>query len=172
MRCKRSFYTRPTLVVARDLLGKYLVYKNKTGKIVEVEAYIGQDDLACHAARGKTERNQVMFKKGGYAYVYIIYGLYNCLNITTEKENFPAAILIRGIEHPEANGPGKLCRYFSITRKDNGLDLTRSDLYIEDRGKPKGSVVQTPRIGIDYAGKSAKLPWRFVIKNSPFLPRK
>jgi len=172
MKLKRSFYTRPSLVVARDLLGKYLVYKTRAGKITEVEAYLGQDDLACHAARGKTERNQMMFKKGGYAYVYIIYGIYHCLNVTTERENFPAAVLIRGIEHPEANGPGKLCRFLKITRKNNGLDLTISDLYIEDRGEPKGQVIQTSRIGVDYAGKSAKLPWRYVLKNSPYLSRK
>jgi DNA-3-methyladenine glycosylase len=164
---KRSFYTRPTLEVARDLLGKYLVFKSKAGKITEVEAYIGQDDKACHAAGGKTKRNEVMFMKGGYAYVYLIYGLYHCLNVTTEKAGFPSAILIRAIDNPQANGPGKLCRYFGITRAHNGLDLTRSDLYIEDRGViiSANDIGQSKRIGVDYAGESANLPWRFYLKS-------
>ncbi len=166
MKFARAFYTRPTLEVAKDLLGKYLVFKNMSGKISEVEAYIGQDDQACHASHGKTKRNEVMFKKGGFAYIYIIYGLYHCLNITTEKEGFPSAILIRALEHPKATGPGKLCRYFDITRKQNGLDLTRSQMYIEDRHvriSPK-NIIATPRIGVDYAGGDAQLPWRFLIK--------
>ncbi len=166
IRYKRSFYIRPTLKVARNLLGKYLVFGKRAGKIIEVEAYIGQDDQACHAARGMTRRNQVMFKQGGFAYVYLIYGIYHCLNITTEKSSFPSAILIRAIDNAYSNGPGKLCRYFGITRKDNGLDLTRSDLYIEDRGViilPK-DIRQSTRIGVEYAGRSAKLPWRFCLK--------
>lgn len=190
MRLQRAFYLRPTLEVARDLLGKYLVFQNKSGKIVEVEAYIGHDDLACHASSGKTKRNEVMFFRGGHAYIYIIYGLYHCLNIVTEKEDFPAAVLIRAIELEGANGPGKLCRAFGLTRDHNGLDLTttlkvnpersrgvdltKPPLYIEDREEQitQSQIAQTPRIGVDYAGKSAQLPWRFIIKNSPYLSKR
>jgi len=182
----RSFYTRDTLQVARDLLGKYLVYKDKSAKIIEVEAYIGQDDKACHAACGKTKRNEVMFKKGGFAYIYLIYGMYNCLNISTENEGFPAAVLIRALDLPGADGPGKLCRLFGLTRVQNGLDVTHPPLYIEDRPARHASparnafvadgqgdaggedivekILKTPRIGVDYAGKDAQLPWRFLIK--------
>jgi DNA-3-methyladenine glycosylase len=163
---KRSFYLRPTLQVARELLGKYLIFEKKSGQITEVEAYIGQDDKACHAAGGKTERNAVMFKKGGFAYVYLIYGIYHCLNVTTEHEGFPSAVLIRAVEGPRADGPGKLCRFFGITRTQNGLDLTRNDLYIEDRETQisPSKIGSSPRIGVDYAGESAKLPWRFFLK--------
>lgn len=166
MKLSRSFYTRPTLQVAKELLGKYLVFRDKSAKITEVEAYIGQKDQACHAACGKTKRNEVMFKKGGFAYIYLIYGIYHCLNITTENEGFPAAVLIRAVDHPDANGPGKLCRYFGLTKVQNGVDITRSELYIEDRGDriAKSQIIATPRIGVDYAGKDAKLPWRFLIK--------
>lgn len=173
MKLTRAFYTRPTLKVARDLLGKYLVFKGKSGRISEVESYIGQDDKACHAARGKTKRNEVMFQKGGFAYIYLIYGIYHCLNITTEKEGFPSAVLIRALKHPKANGPGKLCRWLGLTRAQNGLDLTRSEMYIEDsptRISAK-NINATPRIGVDYAGESAKLPWRFLIKWLKVLPK-
>lgn len=176
MKLPRLFYTRPTLKVARELLGKYLVYKRKSARICEVEAYIGQDDKACHAHSGKTKRNEVMFRRGGHAYIYLIYGLHHCLNITTEKEGFPSAVLIRAVEHPQAHGsvsarqtldgPGKLCRYFGLTKTQNGLDLTRSKMYIEDRQENirPNQIVQTPRIGVNYAGKDAKLPWRFTIR--------
>ena len=190
MKLTRAFYTRPTLTVAKELLGKYLVFRDKSARIIEVEAYIGQDDKACHARCGKTKRNEVMFLRGGHAYIYLIYGIYHCLNITTEKEGFPSAVLIRAVDHPQANGsvsarpsldgPGKLCRYFSLTRAQNGLDLsttlevnpepsrgidlTRSKLYIEDRGEKVGKIIKTPRLGVDYAGKDSKLPWRFLIK--------
>lgn len=172
---KRSFYTRPTLQVAQDLLGKYLVFGKKSGMITEVEAYIGFDDKACHAARGQTKRNEIMFRKGGFAYIYLIYGIYHCLNITTEKKGFPSAILIRSLDLKNSNGPGKLCREFGLTRAQNGLDVTRPPIYIEDRlarrsfseggGDPNYNIIQTPRIGIDYSGKSAELPWRFLIDN-------
>lgn len=170
----RDFYLRPTLIVAKNLLGKYLVFHDKSGRICEVEAYIGQDDLACHATRGKTKRNEVMFYCGGHAYIYLIYGIYNCLNIVTEKEGFPAAVLIRAIELKNANGPGKLCRTLGLTRQHNGLDLTKSELYIEDREKiiSTNKIIQTPRIGVDYSGESAQLPWRFAIKDSPYLSQR
>lgn len=132
--------------------------------IVETEAYAGFDDLACHGSRGMTKRNKVMFKKGGFAYVYLIYGIYHCLNIVTEKEGKPSAVLIRGLDYPNANGPGKLCREFKITKENsNGLDLTGDKLWVEDRGFKISKVLSGPRIGIDYAGKCALWPWRFRI---------
>lgn len=175
----RDFYLRPTLEVAQDLLGKYLVYNNN-GKIisvrlVEVEAYIGEDDPACHAAVGKTARNEIMYRIGGFCYIYFIYGMYFCLNIVTERDGFPAAVLIRGAEpiegidimrenYPNAkngrytNGPGKLCKAFGLTREKNGLDLTGDCLYLENRNYEVKNIRKTARIGIK---KGAKRKWRF-----------
>ena len=169
MKLKRSFYLRPTLEVARDLLGKYLVHQTTDkiyeGKIIETEAYVGPEDLACHAARGKTKRNEMMFGKGGFAYVYFIYGMYYCLNLTTEKEGFPAAVLIRALDYPKAHGPGRLCREFKITREaHNGLDLTGNVLWVEDRGE-KPEIQSGKRIGVAYAGPCADWPWRFFVSD-------
>jgi len=186
----RKFYLRPTLPVAKDLLGKYLVYKNKSAKIIEVEAYVGQKDLACHASKGKTKRNEAMFLDGGHIYIYLIYGIYHCLNIVTGKKDHPEAVLIRALEYEDCDGPGKLCRKFGLTRAQNGLDLTtplkvnpeqsrgidltKGPIYIEDRGViiPKNQIISTPRIGVAYAGKWAKKPWRFLVSDSKFLSRK
>ncbi len=169
MKIKRSFYQRPTLRVAKDLVGKFLVhnYRGKIyrAKIIETEAYDGFNDLACHGSRGKTERNKVMFQRGGYAYVYIIYGIHHCLNLTTGKEGYPSAVLIRALDYPDAGGPGKLCREFKITKqKHNGINLIGNVLWLEDGGlRPK--VCSGKRIGINYAGKCALWPWRFYIKS-------
>jgi len=169
MKIKRDFYLRPTLKVAKDLIGKFLVH-NHQGKIyraqiIETEAYAGFDDLACHGARGKTERNQIMFKKGGYAYVYIIYGIHHCLNLVTEKEGYPSAVLIRALDYPQAGGPAKLCREFKITKQThNGLDLTDDILWVEDKGF-NYKVISGKRIGVDYAGECALWPWRFFVKS-------
>src|SRR5437867_10734681 len=151
----RSFYERPTLDVARDLLGRVLVRRlnarRLAGKIVETEAYVGPHDLACHASKGHTPRTSIMFGPAGFAYVYMIYGFHFCLNAVTESEGYPAAVLIRAVEplenvdcmralrkQPErdsniASGPGKLCMALSIDKKLNGEDLTGSVLWIEDR---------------------------------------
>ncbi len=176
----REFYLQPTLEVARDLVGKYLLYKDGaklfSARLVEVEAYIGEDDPACHAAVGKTERNKVMYGSGGHAYIYFIYGMYYCLNVVTERPGFPAAVLLRGAEPDEgfeymkknfpkgyhqklANGPGKLCRAFGLTRRQNGLDLTGKTLYLENRGYRPERIVTTPRIGIT---RGADRLWRFL----------
>lgn len=166
MKLDRSFYLQPTLKVAKDLIGKILVHKTKgktyKAEIVETEAYCGFEDLACHGSRGKTKRNKVMFRHGGYAYVYLIYGIYHCLNLVTEQEGKPSAVLIRALDYPGANGPGKLCREFKITKeKHNGLDLTGKILWVEDRNiKPK--IRSTKRIGIDYAKHCADWSWRFL----------
>lgn len=170
----RSFYARDTHVVAKQLLGKLLVRtlneKSIVGRICEVESYVGEDDLACHASKGKTKRTEVMYGKAGYAYVYMIYGMYHCLNVVTEVENFPAAVLIRAVtpvKHIFTNtdGPGKLCRTFAIDRTLNTHDITKkSVLYISDDGTrvAKKNIIQTPRIGVAYAGEHALLPWRYL----------
>ena len=170
----RTFYSRDTHVVAKDLLGKLLVRKkdelNFIGRICEVESYVGEDDRASHASKGKTKRTEVMYGEAGHAYIYMIYGMYYCLNVATEVENFPAAVLIRACEPIEnifskTDGPGKLCREFFIDRTLNMHDLTTSsELYIADDGmqiSPQ-SIIATPRIGVAYAGDDAALPWRYL----------
>jgi len=184
----RSFYTRSTLTVAPELLGKTIVFHHKkgiiAGDIVEVEAYIGEGDPACHAAPGPTARNAVMYEKGGFAYIYFIYGMYYCFNIVTEKKGFPAAVLVRAVQpvfgedimrvltptntKKLTNGPGKFCRAFGLTRHQNGLDLTGSDLYIIDRNQNSSQIGTSPRIGIK---KGLDKPWRFFDIGSTFLSR-
>ncbi len=171
----RSFFNRPTIKVAKELLGKVLVIGECSGRINEVEAYIGQNDPACHACRGKTERNKVMFGRPGHLYVYFTYGMYHCMNIVTEKKGFPAAVLIRsvqplsGIEIMKkrrnrsghlSDGPGKLCIAFGMKKQThNGEDLCKKgDCYVYDDGfKPK-NIKSSPRIGIK-VGLDKK--WRF-----------
>ena len=171
----RSYFNRPTLVVARSLLGKYLVRQNGkatiSGKIVEVEAYVGPQDLACHASKGRTQRTEVLFGPPGISYVYLIYGMYHCLNVVTEETGFPAAVLIRAIEVEEdlIDGPGKLCRAFSIDRSLNRIDMTtQRHLWFEDRGNKvsRRHIGAFPRIGVDYAGKWADKPYRFRLISS------
>ncbi|HLG73462.1 MAG TPA: DNA-3-methyladenine glycosylase [Chloroflexota bacterium] len=166
----RSFYERPTLVVARELLGCLLVHRDKRVRIVETEAYIGPDDLAAHSAGGRrTARNEVMWGEAGHAYVYFIYGMYHCLNVVTEQPGIPSAVLIRAAD-PGAKGPGVLCRELGITRADNGLDLTASELTIEP-GTPPASIVETTRIGVDYAGEWALKPWRFYEQGNRWVSK-
>jgi DNA-3-methyladenine glycosylase len=169
----RIYFNRPTVTVARSLIGKYLVRaidgRILTGKIVEVEAYVGQGDKACHASKGRTPRTDVMFGPGGVAYVYLIYGMYHCLNVVTEREEFPAAVLIRAVEinGELIDGPGRLCRAMQIDRGLNRADLTTGELiWFEDRGElmERGDVGIHPRIGVDYAGEWAKKPWRFRLR--------
>ena len=131
------------------------------GKIVEVEAYVGSQDKACHASKGRTQRTEVMFGPAGVAYVYLIYGMYHCLNVVTEREEFPSAVLIRAIElnGELIDGPGRLCRALQIDRRLNRVDLTIGEsLWFEDRGEVvgRGKVGAYPRIGVDYAGKWAR----------------
>ena len=166
----KRYFNRPTLTVARSLVGKYVVRENgrgrMTGKIIEVEAYVGCQDKACHASKGRTTRTEVLFGPPGMSYVYLIYGMYHMLNVVTERMEFPAAVLIRAIEVDGEliDGPGKLCRALEIDRSLNRLDLTRGrSLWFEDRGARVSSeqVGTFPRIGVDYAGIWAKKPWRF-----------
>lgn len=166
-----AFFNRPTLIVAEELLGKFLVVE-KNGvengfMISEVEAYHGFKDRASHAFRGRTKRNNVMFGEAGFWYVYFIYGMYNMLNIVTDLKNYPAAILIRSAG--EYSGPGKLTKALGIDRTFNEKFAGKEQgLWIEDRGvEVEGKVKKTPRIGVAYAGKTwANKPYRFVLRKS------
>lgn len=176
----RSFYTRSTLTVARQLLGKILCRrigkKILRGRIIEVEAYVGPDDKASHASRGMTKRNAPMFGAPGYAYVYLIYGMYWCLNVVTERHGYPAAVLIRAVAGEKkgvtkTDGPGKLCRAFAITGAQNGIDITKrkNGMWVEDnpRSPPRirrEGIIRAPRIGVDYAGAWKNKKWRFSLK--------
>ncbi len=173
MALSKRFYQQDTLKVAQNLLGCFLVRqigkKIIKGMIVETEAYIGEDDLACHASRGRTPRTEIMYGEAGRAYVYMVYGMHHCLNVVTEKKNFPAAALIRGIAVEGGNvmldGPGKLCRFLKIDRKFNGWDLTEGKkLWIEKGIKiKKPRIKKSKRVGIDYAGKCRHYLWRFYL---------
>lgn len=190
---QRDFYNRDTLTVARELLGNYLVRVWNNEKLIcritETEAYIGRCDKACHAYGYKrTHRTETLFSKPGTAYIYLIYGMYNCLNFVTEAENEPAAVLIRSLEvvqghetltqlrYPQQtgkltqyqeknflNGPGKLCKALSLDRSQNGLDLTGDTLYVVRSGETVEHIHAGPRIGIDYAEEAVEFPWRFWI---------
>ena len=156
------------LFVAKNLIGKTLVRKFENGemicsKIVETEAYIGPEDLACHASKGKTPRTEIMFGAGGTVYVYLIYGMYWMLNFVTGEENHPQAVLVRGIEN--CIGPGRIGKLFQLDKSFYGEDLETSDrIWIED-SEPEGKIIATPRIGIDYASEVWKeKPWRFVLE--------
>lgn len=182
---KRAFYDRRTVDVARDLLGKVLVHGPTAGMIVETEAYLGEDDLASHSARGVTERTRVIFGPPGRAYVYFIYGMYECLNLIAEANGKPGCVLIRALEpvagidvmrerrpaarkvESLASGPGKLTLAMGITRALNGADVTRGTLVVRESVEPSPfEVVVTPRIGIT---KCADLPLRFLIGGNRFV---
>ena len=184
---KRSFYGRHTVEVARGLLGKVLVHGQTAGRIVETEAYLGGDDLAAHSARGITARTRVIFGPPGHAYVYFIYGRYECLNLVAEPEGKPGCVLIRALEplsgiktmqrrRPGAHrlkdltsGPARLTLAMGITRAHNGQDVTRGTLVVrESVGLPPFEIRTTPRIGIT---KCADWPLRFIVAGSPFVSR-
>ena len=181
-----SFYDRPTLTVARELIGARLVRilngKKLVGLITETEAYISQKDLACHAKSGLTLRTQVMFGEPGHAYVYFTYGNHWMLNTVTEREGFPAAVLIRAIQPIEGVdimmkrragrdtfGPGKLTQAMGITKSENGVDLTETSggLWIEAGVKvPNSLVTKGPRVGLNNTPEPwLSKPWRFLVKN-------
>ena len=194
---KKSFYRRELLDVAHSLLGKILVKasgdKILAGKIVEVEAYHGDSDEAAHSYGGITKRNEIMFEAGGYLYVYFTYGAHHCCNVVTGKKGQGTAVLIRAVEPVEGidsmirnrfgrkikndkeifnltSGPGKVCKAFSIDRTHSGTDLTGNKIFILNGEKIKSKEIGvSKRIGIT---RSVDLPWRFFIKNSPYLSRK
>jgi DNA-3-methyladenine glycosylase len=183
----RDFYARPAIEVARDCLGKILIHGKTAGRIVETEAYLGVNDRAAHAWRGLTERTRVIFGPPGHAYVYFIYGMYECLNFVAEPEGQAGCVLIRALEpvagskamqrrrpatkrlEDLASGPGKLTLAMGITRKQNGADLTRSALQVRRlRDEPRVEVEVTPRIGIKHC---ADWPLRFLIGGNRFVSR-
>lgn len=197
-----SFYSRDTHDVAKDLLGKLLIRKwNKhelVGRITEVESYVGVNDAACHASRGRTARTEIMFGKAGRAYIYLVYGMHYCLNVVTERKDFPAAVLIRSLEpmvNTEkmmrarkvistqdekslcslTNGPGKLTQALLINGVLNGENLVNSkQLFIADDGYrvTPDDIATSPRIGVAYAGQDALLPWRYFLRHSPCVSKK
>ena len=190
MRLSRGFYDRPTLEVARDLIGKVLVHRRRgvttSGAIVEVEAYIGESDPACHAAPGPTRRNAPLYGPPGYAYVYLNYGIHSLMNVVTEANGSPAAVLIRSLDPIDGiatmrrrrvremkgrraitpadlsdeelcRGPGNLTMAMGITLEENRLDLVGDRLFVEDRGVIVGPIAWGPRIGIRVG---VDRPWR------------
>ncbi len=177
----RTFYDRDTIAVARELLGQHLVHASggveRIGRIVETEAYLGPHDRAAHSARGLTERTKIMFGPPGHAYVYLIYGMYNCMNVVTQPEGIAAAVLLRAVEPVQnvegrTQGPGLLCRALHIDRRLNGHDLLSDDFYSADPGRPADFViVKRPRIGVDYAGPWARRLLRFYIKDNLFVSK-
>lgn len=177
----RPFYNRDTTTVAQALLGKYLVHLTngikRIGKIVEVEAYLGPHDLAAHSARGLTQRTQVMFGPPGHAYVYLIYGMYHCMNVVTEPEGHASAVLLRALEpikniDGRTQGPGLLCKAMAIDKHLNGHDLASNHFYIATKPDiTHFSIVKRPRIGVDYAKHWAKRLLRFYIKGNPFISK-
>ena len=178
----RSFYDRNTMDVAKDLLGKLLVHRTKTGirigKIVETEAYLGPHDLAAHSARGRTKRTEPMFGPPGYAYVYLIYGMYHCMNVVTEPEGHASAVLIRALEPisgiaTNTKGPGLVCKAMGIDCNLNAHDLLSRDFFIAASETTEHfSIQKHARIGVDYAGQWAKRLLRFSIKKNTWVSRK
>jgi DNA-3-methyladenine glycosylase len=176
----RAFYARDTLLVARELIGMHLVHAHgaacRIGRIVETEAYCGPEDRAAHSSRGRTARTEVIFGPPGHAYVYLIYGMWNCLNIVTAAAGTPHAVLLRALapvhELNEASwGPGLLCRAMGIDRRLNGADLCGTVLWLERPpiGAPAARIGRSARIGVDYAGHWARRLWRFFDRDSPYV---
>ena len=183
-RLNKIFFQHHTLKIARELLGNFLIRVINRKKIIalitETEAYHGLNDLASHASRGRTQRTEVMFGPAGYAYVYLIYGMYYCFNIVTGPKNFPAAVLLRGIkiinnqksitDSLYIKGPGRVCRELKIDKNLNKENLLKSNklFVVEDKKLLKKIYLQgfiikkTPRIGVDYAGEYKNKPWRFI----------
>ena len=179
---ERSFYDRDTVLVAHDLLGKFLVHRGsdgeRIGRIVEVEAYLGPHDRAAHSSKGLTDRTRVMFGPPGHAYVYFIYGMYYCMNVVTEREGHASAVLLRAVEPVQGiagrtQGPGLLCRAMGIDKRLNGCDLLGDTLFVAEKpGDPAPRMVRRPRIGVDYAGVWARRLLRFYDQDSHFVSRR
>lgn len=195
MKLTRDFYQRSAVEVAKDLLGLILVHETKEGitkgKIVEVEAYMGPQDPAAHSYKNiRTGRTEIQYKEGGYAYIYLIYGMYYCMNIVTNTENIPEVVLLRALEPVEGidlmkqrrntdklknlcSGPGKLCSAMGIDKDNYGMDLCGDRLYLEypDNMSYKESIdmVASKRINIDYAGEAKDYLWRYTINNNDYV---
>lgn len=188
----RSFYARGVLTVARDVIGKVLVYETPNGvlagRVVEAEAYRGPEDRAAHSFGGRrTARTEAMFGPPGHAYVFFVYGMHFHLNLVTTRVGAPHAVLLRAVEPLEGlsvmaerrglgesdrnltNGPGKLCRAFGIGKESYGVDLCAPPLYLSEG--PRGRIARSPRVGVDYAGSWAEKPWRFFEAENPWVSR-
>ena len=190
MKCCREFYLRGGLEVARDLIGKKLVHNSAegltSGIIVETEAYMGAIDAAAHSYKGLTERTKIQYGVGGYAYVYLIYGMYTCMNVVANIENIPECVLIRALQPIEGielmkirrkknnlrdlcSGPGKLTQAMGITKNHYGIDLCGEEIFIEEVENFTPDITATKRINIDYAGDAANYLWRFILTDSKFI---
>lgn len=173
------FYLRDTVTVARDLLGKTLVRcvdgRRLSGRIVETEAYLGREDLASHAARGRPSgRAAPMYLRGGHAYVYLIYGMHHCFNVVADEADRPGAVLVRALEpHDDAlgrtDGPGRLCQALRIDRGLNGVSLSSDALWIEAADDASLEIDSGPRVGVGYAGEWAARPWRFWVRDNRWV---
>ncbi len=203
MQLDKSYFRSDALTLAKSLLGKILIReidgKILKSKIVETEAYIGKSDKACHAYNGKrTNRTEILYSGGGLAYVYLIYGMYNCLNVVTGVEEEAEAVLIRAVEplnefeyisnkrfnqnYTElnnlkklslTNGPGKLCKALAIDRSLNGCELyKKGDLYLIEGSNEDFNIIATKRIGIDYAEEAKDFLWRFYIEGNKYISKK
>ncbi len=195
----REFYERDPLIVAKQLLGKLFVHESEegrtAGRIVEVEAYLGPEDKASHAYNSRrTARTEIQFGPKGHAYIYFIYGMYYCFNVTVGGTPAkPEAVLLRALEPVQgielmakrrlaatddlrnlANGPGRLCMAMGLSKKQNNADLCVPPLHIDDSQLDVSdeSILAASRIGVDYAGEWKNKPWRFFVKNNPFVSRK
>jgi DNA-3-methyladenine glycosylase len=177
-RLPRAFYTRDALVVARALIGTLLVHRHRVARIVETEAYRGPKDLACHARVGMTKRTATLYGPPGHAYVFLIYGMYECFNVVCFGEGKGHAVLIRAVEpfagvpdDQRSDGPGRLTRALGITRNDNAVDLVASEvLYLAPRTK-RPRIAVSARVGVAYAGEIAEAPWRFFDPTSAHVSR-
>lgn len=189
----RAWFDRPSVAVAADLLGARLIHAAPDGtvggRIVEVEAYAGPEDLAAHSARGRTRRNSIMFGPPGHLYVYLIYGLHHCLNVVTGPGDKPEAVLVRALEIDEgielararrgprpndsrlAAGPGNVGRALGVDRALNGTDLAAGPVRVEPRSGASPPIRRGPRVGVDYAGPWAERPMRFWIADDPHVSR-
>jgi DNA-3-methyladenine glycosylase len=178
---ERAFYARDARVVARGLLGKILVHLHggvrRAARIVETEAYQGEEDQASHARFGPTPRASIMFGPPGIAYVYLVYGRSHCFNVVTGEAGRASAVLVRAAEPLEGclhatTGPGNLCRALGLRREThNGLDLTGGHLFVEDAPRPPERVIASPRVNVGYAGSWADRPWRFSLAGNRFVSR-
>jgi len=191
MRLTRDFFERDTVEVARDLLGKRLIRQTEDGKvtaglIVETEAYCGRIDKACHSYKGKTERTAVMFGPKGHAYIYLIYGMYHCLNLTSGKAGEPEAVLIRALEPIEGlhhmherrgtdkhknlcSGPGKLAMALDTPKALSGMDVCSGQTLYLEAGIEVPEITASPRINIGYAEEAVDYLWRFTVTGSPYV---
>lgn len=194
MKINRAFYLTDGLVLARNLLGKALVHNTAEGitkgRITEVEAYMGEEDKASHSYKNrKTPRTEIQYGEGGFAYIYMIYGMHNCMNIVANQEGVAQAVLIRALEPVQGielmekrrnskdiralcSGPGRLCQAMGITKAQYGMDLCGKELYLEDAPALKDEEIeQSKRINIDYSEEARDFLWRFSVKNCPYVSR-